>query len=88
MLTTLMLRLLAKLFALCYALCAAQASRRDRRVGHALVTIAPRVRLGLLENGFRNVLGKRIVDHLEVRVVCDECACYGYVLGDARVLSV
>ena len=88
MATALLFRLLAKLFASSYVLCAAQASRRGSHLRHALVALALLVRIGLLKDGFRNVLGKGIEDHLEVRVVCDKCALYRYVVCNAKVLSV
>ena len=88
MATALLLRLFTKLLAGRYVLRAAQASRRDSHLRHALVALALLVRIGLLKDSFRNVLRKEIEDHLKVRVVCDKCALYRYVVCNAKVLSV
>lgn len=88
MATALLLRLFTKLLAGRYVLRAAQASRRDSHLRHALVALAPLVRIGLPNDGFRNVLRSGIENHFEVRVVCDECALYRYVVCNAKVLSV
>ena len=88
MATALLLRLFTKLFASRYVLCAAQASRRGSHLRHALVALAPLVRIGLLNDGFRNELRSGIENYFEVRVVCDECALYCYVVCNAKMLSV
>jgi hypothetical protein len=88
MATALLLRLFTKLLAGRYVLRAAQASRRDSHLRHALVALALLVRIGLPNDGFRNVLRSGIENHFEVRVVCDKCALYRYVVCNAKVLSV